>query len=553
MHPVAMGSEGDTVGSRPRRQRYCRCGTHLAADNSEHQCAGCQRASRDKLITPPQVPGWFWETEQLYEAFAAQHIGRVARAYRLNPYHHAVYGPDGISQELLGHWLGLKQPQISRIETGPPILNLDTLRHWTRVLRIPPERLWFDLPDKNTENLRHTDDSGGHVMLNSVHTMNQARTEPTTSLHYFLGSNLGPLLQLAGEDGDDTMERRAFILQSAILTGLGAGGTASLLEAIRHELHRSLADERATATVDEWQQIAWDYGQTYLTTAPAALLPALIVDLHGVQLAIDRHPDETAQRNLAQASALLAAFTAQAAANLGDLIEAQRWWRTARLTADESADPWTMFWVRGREVVRAGYEHRPIRAILQLVNETEARLQEAPPEVLPQFFGGKAQTLALAGRHREAEQALCQVYEWTSKLPASMAHRDSLFDIAEANVRFTESFVYSHGGNYTRAEQAAQAALALYPDSNLRGPAEIELQRALCLVRSGDLAQGARHAQTIITNLPVMHRIRTVADLAEKVHGSIPAHQRRQSWAKEYGECLEVSFPGQISPFTTST
>jgi len=48
---------------------------------------------------------------QLREAFAAQHIGQVSRAYRLNPYHYAVYGPGGISQGLLGQWLGLKQPQ----------------------------------------------------------------------------------------------------------------------------------------------------------------------------------------------------------------------------------------------------------------------------------------------------------------------------------------------------------------------------------------------------------------------------------------------------------
>ncbi len=106
----------------------------------------CQRASRDKLIAPPQVPAEFWRTDQFQDAFAAQHIGRVARAYRTHPYHHAVYGPSGISQTQLGQWLGLRQPQISRIETGTPIQHLDTLHHWARVLRIPAELLWFRLP-----------------------------------------------------------------------------------------------------------------------------------------------------------------------------------------------------------------------------------------------------------------------------------------------------------------------------------------------------------------------------------------------------------------------
>lgn len=149
------------MGSRPARHRYCRCGTHLAVDNTERQCARCQRASRDKLISPPEVPAKFWHTEQLRAAFAAQHIGRVARAYRTHPHHHAVYGPSGISQTLLGHWLGLRQPQISRIETGSPLRDLDTLAYWARVLRIPPELLWFDLPGQTRQTtLSVRDDLG---------------------------------------------------------------------------------------------------------------------------------------------------------------------------------------------------------------------------------------------------------------------------------------------------------------------------------------------------------------------------------------------------------
>jgi hypothetical protein len=127
-------------------QNYCHCGTYLAKDNRGHQCARCQRLSRDKLIAPPEVPPDFWQTEQFEEAFAAQHMGWIARAYRTHPHHHAVYGPGGISQTLLGQWVGLHQAHLSRFETGPAAQHLDTLRHWARVLRIPPELLWFDLP-----------------------------------------------------------------------------------------------------------------------------------------------------------------------------------------------------------------------------------------------------------------------------------------------------------------------------------------------------------------------------------------------------------------------
>jgi hypothetical protein len=532
------------VGSRPRRQRYCRCGTHLATDNTEHQCARCQKASRDKLIAPPEVPAEFWQTDQFREAFCAQHIGQVARSYRLSPYHHSVYGPGGISQGLLGQWLGLKQPQISRIETGPPILNLDTLQYWARVLRIPPEWLWFDLLSQTTAGFRRLDEPPEPVVLSSTHPMGQAYAGigSEASLDCFLGSNLGPLVLLAGKDGEDTVERRAFILQTTLLAGLNGSPTATILEAVRHELNRSIADNLVTADVDEWQEVAQEYGQTYLTTSPVTLLKTLITDLGGAQLTLQRHSDETVQRQLLQAEALLAAFTAQTVANMGDLIEARRWWRTARLAADRSTDPYTMLWVRGREVVRAGYECRPVPVILQLASQAETRLDGVPPEALPEFFTGKAQTLALAGRHTEAEQALCQLRD----LPVSSHHQDSLFDYAEENLRFTESFVYPHAGNFTKAERTQETALTLYSDDNLRGPAQIRMQRALCLVRMGDTTEGTRHALDTITNLPLVHRIRPIADLGQKVLDSIPAHERSQTWAKEYDECLGVSFPGQV-------
>lgn len=139
------------MGSKHPRRYYCRCGTRLAKDNSGRQCASCERLSRDRLITPPEVPSEFWQTEQFREAFAAQHMGWVSRAYRTHSYHYAVYGPHGISQTLLGQWVGLRQPHVSQFETGPAVQHLDTLRHWARVLRIPAELLWFDMPGEKRQ------------------------------------------------------------------------------------------------------------------------------------------------------------------------------------------------------------------------------------------------------------------------------------------------------------------------------------------------------------------------------------------------------------------
>jgi hypothetical protein len=39
------------------------------------------------------------------------------------------------------------QAQVSRLESGPPVLHLDRLIQWARALRIPAEYLWFKLPE----------------------------------------------------------------------------------------------------------------------------------------------------------------------------------------------------------------------------------------------------------------------------------------------------------------------------------------------------------------------------------------------------------------------
>jgi len=72
----------------------------------------------------------------------------MCRAYRRHPYHVPVYGQAGVTQALVGQWLGISQAQVNRIEKGAAPKNLDTLAHWARVLRVPPDLLWFDLPGR---------------------------------------------------------------------------------------------------------------------------------------------------------------------------------------------------------------------------------------------------------------------------------------------------------------------------------------------------------------------------------------------------------------------
>ncbi|MGH2359333.1 MAG: helix-turn-helix domain-containing protein [bacterium] len=131
--------------------RYCRCGTRLGLDNPGDRCSPCEKKQSTLRAQAPEVPAGFWHTAQFRDAFSVQHIGRISRTYRKHERHVALYGRDGISQELVGHWLGLTQAQVSRIENGPPVRDLDSLAHWARTLRIPDHLLWFKPLDERTD------------------------------------------------------------------------------------------------------------------------------------------------------------------------------------------------------------------------------------------------------------------------------------------------------------------------------------------------------------------------------------------------------------------
>lgn len=134
----------------PESRRCRSCRAPLAQHTSGPLCALCRRRAGAVLTEPPEVPPEFWEAEPLASAFATQHMGRVCRAYRTHPFHAALHGPTGITQATVADWLGMTQAQVSRIENGPPIRNLDALVHWALTLHIPEGHLWFDLPGQQS-------------------------------------------------------------------------------------------------------------------------------------------------------------------------------------------------------------------------------------------------------------------------------------------------------------------------------------------------------------------------------------------------------------------
>ncbi|WP_239377513.1 helix-turn-helix domain-containing protein [Frankia sp. Cj5] len=84
-------------------------------------------------------------------ALASWHMGRVIHAYRTHPRHRRT-----LSQELVAGWLGLTQAKLSHLENGRAPEQLSKLIHYSRVLAIPVDLLWFDRPGEPRHPAPHS-------------------------------------------------------------------------------------------------------------------------------------------------------------------------------------------------------------------------------------------------------------------------------------------------------------------------------------------------------------------------------------------------------------
>lgn len=130
---------------KPKPRRYCaQCGTRLNQYNGESVCSACAPS----ILEPPSLPREFWQTDQMHDALATWHMGRVIYAYRTHPFHGRP-----LAQELVAGWLKLTQGQLSRLENGAAPEQLSKLIYWARTLAVPGDLLWFKLPIQNIDTL----------------------------------------------------------------------------------------------------------------------------------------------------------------------------------------------------------------------------------------------------------------------------------------------------------------------------------------------------------------------------------------------------------------
>ncbi|MET7881390.1 helix-turn-helix transcriptional regulator [Micromonospora profundi] len=324
------------------------------------------------------------------------------------------------------------------------------------------------------------------------------------------------------EQSGDTDMRRRTILQA--MSALAAAPTVDQvvgLEALRHGLGAAVNVEH-----DEWTDIVDAYGRSYYQQPQSRVMDQLGRDMAVLQhqIAVDRGDRRPL---LLQAAGRLSVIIALGLVASGQVMVARRWWQTAQRVADESSDPDTQVLVRAWDVVNGCYDGRPADQVVSLSSEVLPLLHGQATAATCGLLAGRAQSLSLAGRHAEAISTVEQLGSMVERLPAAVVDDvESLWGWPEHRLRHTESWVYTHAGNYRRAEQAQDRALTLYPASQTRLRTQVQLHQAAALIRNGHVPDGLRLAADLMDGLPAEQHNEIVRSVARQVAAAVPESER---------------------------
>lgn len=307
-------------------------------------------------------------------------------------------------------------------------------------------------------------------------------------------------------------------------------GSPGTLEATRHGLAVSFGQVPAT---DEWAAVTATYSRDFATTAPADLLPELTADVELLRAAAG---SSQTQATLAVSAAKLAMVMALTLASLGRGRAAWRWWRTARDTADSSGDVASRSLARSLEAIHGLYERRPRVELREIADQALALADR--PDRIARALAARAQVLAAAGRAEEARLALQESVTVTGALPDEVLGDTSLFGWPAYRVHCAGSFIYTAVGDTAAAYEAQDRAFDLCPAEFLRDRAELQLQRAHCLVQDGEVAAGLATAMRVLVELPDHCHTEFLYVAAGRVLSVVPAVDLGRPAVRDYRELL---------------
>ncbi|GLZ40197.1 hypothetical protein [Actinokineospora sp. NBRC 105648] len=460
----------------------------LAADNTANLCGRCHRERRDQLLTPTRFGSDFFETDEFRAAFESEHIGRVFKAYRHHPHHLRIFGK-ALSQELLGRWLNLVQAQVSKLENGKAEQNLDLLRNYAQVLHLPQNLLWFDLPGQSRIDSRER-----------TFSLRQVEAKPIRRV----------------EEDAEPLVLTAARLRSDLTSTLAVGYMGD-------------------ASIDEWESHVLRLGQATRYRPPAVLLGDLMASIKEMRVLLLHSGTAERRRRLTRVIAQVAGLMSLTLLKLKDMAGSRDWVKTSELLAAETNDTQLQSWTYAQEAYFHFYD-----ANLQGTIEAAQRAQNANSTGVGGILAAAVEARAngMLGRKVETIGATNRAEFMLESLDSGLMIA-SAFGYNEAQLRFHQGNALTHLGATMPALTAQDRALELYSDDDYLDRALIQLDRAECLIRDGEISSAAELAVEIVTALEDTRTLGIIANRARDVLKNVPVDALSHPGIVDLTEAIE--------------
>ncbi|MFJ9777187.1 hypothetical protein ACIRVF_39140 [Kitasatospora sp. NPDC101157] len=276
----------------------------------------------------------------------------------------------------------------------------------------------------------------------------------------------------------------------------------------------------------------------YVTAPPEQMIELLLADLDDIQaLAAERQP-AAAQSRLSELIAIASTLVADAMMKLGRLPEAQRWYGTARLAADDAGNPE----LRARVRVQAAmlpYYYGPLLAAAQLAREARLLSRGRPGPTAVFAVAAEARSLARLGDPDNAKAAIRlaqDLFEHCQDTP-----QDDAWAFPERRLWLYLSGAHTALGETAKARHAQQQALSLYPEGHTGiDPALLRLEEAMCLVTDHSPTEALQMAVHAYSEVPASHRTAILGARAQDVIDILPAQLQSGRPARQLAEMLAL-------------
>lgn len=305
-------------------------------------------------------------------------------------------------------------------------------------------------------------------------------------------------------------------------------GRDSVLANLRG-LRRQLDEALAASTVSPLQlrlieESTNDHIRRYPSSPPASMLQSIAAECVDVVTLSRRRQPAAVQSRLSGCAALLATMAADALMRLGVIDEAQSWYRTALVAADDSTQVSLAVLVRAQAAMLPYYYGDPGRTVA-LADQALA-ISDVPSASSALAAAARARALARLGAHDQVSAALEDARRLFDE--ASTGDGEAAFQFPAKRMLFYLSGAACWSGDTATAYGLQDEALALYKASGQPSidPTLMCLDRSAGLVQDRRAEEAAALARTAVAALAESQRTEIVLTRAHDVLMAIPPAER---------------------------